>query len=97
MVMFLYNSVPQKSPIIVTITAVVSFLLALWLRGNPWKYLTLVGLEVFVAVVAALAFPVMEMILEQILNEKMRRVGEKLRAHSERLEAYYKNRGANLD
>lgn len=79
------------------IMAAVSFLLTLWLRGNPWKYATLVGLEAFVAIVAALAFPVMEMILEQILNEKMRRVGEKVRAHSERLEAYYKMKESNVD
>lgn len=67
----------------------VALFLTLWLRGNAWKYATLVGLELFVAVVAALAFPIMEMILEQILNEKMRKVGEKVRAHSERLESYY--------
>mmetsp|Transcript_22708 Transcript_22708/g.37575 ORF Transcript_22708/g.37575 Transcript_22708/m.37575 type:complete len:329 (-) Transcript_22708:157-1143(-) len=97
MIMFLWNSVPQKTPIMAALTAVVSILLTLWLRGNPWKYATVLGLEVFVAIVAALAFPIMEMILEQILNEKMRRVGEKVRAHSERLESYYKKRETNVD
>lgn len=87
--MFTYNSVPQKSRYIALGVAVVALFLTLWLRGNAWKYATLVGLELFVAVVAALAFPIMEMILEQILNEKMRKVGEKVRAHSERLESYY--------
>ena len=71
-----------------------AFVLTLWLRGNPWKYATVVALEVLLAVVAALAFPVMEMILEQILNDKLRRVGDKVRAHSERLEAYYQAAGS---
>jgi len=89
MIMFVYNSIPEKSSTMATVVAVVSTLLTLWLRGNLWKYATLLGLEVFVAIIAALAFPIMEMILEQILNEKMRKVGEKVRAHSQRLEAYH--------
>mmetsp|Transcript_32740 Transcript_32740/g.48483 ORF Transcript_32740/g.48483 Transcript_32740/m.48483 type:complete len:340 (+) Transcript_32740:182-1201(+) len=89
MIMFVYNSIPEKSSILSSVVAFVATLLTLWLRGNVWKYVTLVGLEVFVAVVAALAFPVMEMILEQILNEKLRKVGEKVRAHSIRLDLYY--------
>lgn len=89
MIMFVYNSIPEKSSILSSIVAFMATLLTLWLRGNVWKYLTLVGLEAFVAIVAALAFPIMEMILEQILNEKMRKVGEKVRAHSQRLDLYY--------
>lgn len=90
MIMFVYNSIPEKSSLLSSVVAFVATLLTLWLRGNAWKYVTLMGLEVFVAVVAALAFPIMEMILEQILNEKLRKVGEKVRAHSIRLDLYYK-------
>lgn len=93
--MFIYNSVPHKTPAVATIVAIVGALLTLWLRGNPWRYGTLVGLQVFVAILTALAFPVMEMILEQIVQEKMRKVGEKVRAHSERLEAYYSSNTNN--
>lgn len=32
-----------------------------------------------------LAFPIMEMILESIVEEKMRKVGEKIRAHDVRM------------
>lgn len=92
-IMFTYNSVPHKSPHVALGVAVLAFLLTLWLRGNPWKYATVVALEAFVAVLAALAFPILEMILEQILNDKMRKVGEKIRAHSDRLEAYYNGKG----
>lgn len=96
-IMFTYNSVPHKSPHVALGVAVVAFLLTLWLRGNPWKYATVVALEAFVAILAALAFPILEMILEQILNDKMRKVGEKIRAHSERLEAYYNNGKGQLN
>ena len=89
MIMFIYNSMPHKTPAISTIVALCAILLTLWLRGNPWKYASVLGLELFVALVAALAFPIMEMIMEQILNEKMRRVGEKVRAHAKRLDEYY--------
>ena len=32
-----------------------------------------------------MAFPIMEMILESIVEEKMRKVGEKVRMHDERM------------
>jgi hypothetical protein len=92
MIMFTYNSVPHRSSHLAVGVAVFATLLTLWLRGNVWKYIIIVALEAFVAILAALAFPVMEMILEQILNDKLRRVGEKVRAHSERLEAFYGQR-----
>ncbi|KAI2513285.1 hypothetical protein MHU86_1056 [Fragilaria crotonensis] len=89
-IMFTYNSLQQyNSPYLAVGVALVAFLLTLWLRGNPWKYATAVALEALLALLAALAFPIMEMILEQILHDKLRRVGDKVRAHAERLEAYY--------
>lgn len=95
MIMFVYNSIPEKNTAMATIVAFASTLSTLWLRGNLFKYATLVGLEVFVAIIAALAFPIMEMILEQILKEKMRKIGEKVRAHSQRLEAYHSSQKQN--
>lgn len=89
-IMFTYNSLQQyNSPYLAVGVALVAFLLTLWLRGNPWKYATAVALEALLALLAAMAFPIMEMILEQILHDKLRRVGDKVRAHAERLEAYY--------
>lgn len=89
-IMFTYNSLQHhNSPYLAMGVAFVAFLLTLWLRGNPWKYATVVALEALLALLAALAFPIMEMILEQILHDKLRRVGDKVRAHAERLEAYY--------
>ena len=37
-------------------------------------------MEAIVAILAVLAFPVMEMIIEEIIKEKMIKVGEKIRA-----------------
>ena len=60
-------------------------LLSLWLRGRFWRYATLLGFEGVIALLVVLAFPVMEMILESIVEEKMRKVGEKIRAHDARM------------
>lgn len=89
--MFTYNSLPpQNSPAIFLIIAAVMSALTLWLRGDLWKYLTLLALQVILAIILALIFPIMEMLLEAILNEKLRKVGEKVRAQNARMEAYYK-------
>lgn len=90
--MFTYNSLPpQESPTMFIIIGVIMSILTLWLRGDLWKYLTLTALEVILAIMIALLFPIMEMLLEAILNEKLRKVGEKVRAQNARMEAYYKN------
>lgn len=90
--MFTYNSLPpQESPTMFIIIGVIMSILTLWLRGDLWKYLILTALEVILAIMIALLFPVMEMLLEAILNEKLRKVGEKVRAQNARMEAYYKN------
>ncbi len=89
--MFTYNSLPpQKTPTAFVAILVGMLILTLWLRGDLWKYLTLVALEVILAILLALIFPIMEMLLEAILNEKLKKVGEKVRAQNVRMEAYYK-------
>ena len=37
----------------------------------------------------------MEMILEEIMNEKLRKVGEKVRAHAKRMEKEMKKNGSD--
>lgn len=68
---------------------VFSTLSALWFRGKFWNYAIVVGLEVFLAIFIAMAFPIMEMVLEAILNDKLKKVGDKVRAHHHQLERYY--------
>jgi hypothetical protein len=70
--------------------SLVAGLLALCFRGKFWNYSIVIGLEVFMALFVALAFPVVEMVLETVLNEKLRKVGEKIRTHHRQMEAYYK-------
>jgi hypothetical protein len=70
----------------------VALVVAFWLRGSIWNYATILGLEVIVGALVALAFPIMEVLLENIINDKLRRVGEKVRAHHQQLEAYYQNK-----
>lgn len=93
MSMFVFNSLTvQKSTMIAGAVALFSFLMTLWLRGRFWSYATLVGLEVLVSALVSLAFPIMDMILEQIMNEKLRKIGEKVRAHAQRTHEYYSSR-----
>lgn len=88
--MFTHNSLPpQNSAIFLIIIAALAYVLTLWTRGDMWKYLTLVALQIVLAIILALLFPIMEMLLEAILNEKLRKVGDKVRANAERMEAYY--------
>ena len=85
MTSFLCNSFEKQTRGLVVGFATLSLLLSLWLRGKFWRYSTLLGLEAFVAILLVIAFPIMEMILESIVEEKMRKVGEKIRAHDKRM------------
>ena len=51
--------------------------------------MTVVVLEAILTFFVAVAFPVMELILEAILNEKLKKVGDKVRAHHDAVERYY--------
>ena len=66
-----------------------SLLAALWFRGKFWNYAIVVGLELFLAIFIAVAFPIMEMVLEAILNDKLKKVGDKLRHQHQQMEKYY--------
>ena len=92
--MFLFNSIVglPRTPLVLVGIAIFSAFLALWFRGYWWNYLIVVALEVFLVLFVALAFPVMELILEAILNEKLRKVGDKVRQHHALLERHYSNR-----
>lgn len=94
--MFTYNSIsttPQlPSPIALGGTAIFSMVAALWFRGKFWNYAVVVTFELFLAIFVAMAFPVMEMVLEAILNEKLKKVGEKVRLQHIHMEKYYNSR-----
>ena len=91
--MFLYNSLGtpewQKNRAVLAGIVVFSVLAALWFRGRFWNYVTAVGLIAVIAILVALAFPVMELLLEAIINEKLRKVGDKVRHHHQVLQQHY--------
>ena len=100
--MFTYNSIsgtelPSTIPLqfILVVIGVFSSIAALWFRGKFWNYAIVIGLELFLAIFIAMAFPIMEMILEAVLNEKLKKVGEKVRAHHQHLERYYSSNSSN--
>lgn len=97
--MFTFNSIsgtelPSTVPLQFVLVAIGIFsgIAALWFRGKFWNYAIVIGLEFFLAIFVAMAFPVMEMILEAVMNEKLKKVGEKVRAHHQHLERYYSNK-----
>jgi hypothetical protein len=93
MTSFMSNSFEKRSlPLVVAFT-VVSLLLSLWLRGRFWRYATLLGFQGAIALLVVMAFPVMEMVLEEIVQEKMRKVGEKIRAHDARVREMLSKKG----
>ena len=92
--MFSLNSLPPnlKTPPVGVAIIVAAILLALWFRGRFWNYGIVIGLELFLALFIALAFPVMEMLLEAILQEKLKKVGDMVRTHHAQMERYYQSK-----
>lgn len=90
---FTLNSlgIPKTTPVVVAV-GIFSSVAALWFRGKFWNYAIIIGLEFFLAVFIALAFPIMEMVLEAILNDKLKKVGDKVRAHHANMERYYQSK-----
>lgn len=90
--MFLYNSLSflnLQNRFINAGLIIAALLLSLAFRGNVWNYGVVIGFMVFFAILVALGFPMMELLLESILNEKLKRVGNKVRHHHQILNAYY--------
>jgi len=91
--MFVYNSlgIPelQRNVLVVLAVAVFAFLAALGLRGKFWNYAIVVGFVAVVALLVAVAFPMMEILLEAIINEKLKKVGDKVRHHHQILQKHY--------
>jgi hypothetical protein len=65
---------------------VVAGVATLLLRGRFWRYACLMGGQATCALMCVLVFPILEMILEEIMKEKLRKIGDKIRAHSKRME-----------
>lgn len=92
MTLFIANSFEKRSPALLALFTTISGIFAVWLRGQFWRYATLLGFQGVLALLVVLAFPIMEMILEQIVEEKMKKVGEKIRAHDARLRELQRKR-----
>ena len=94
---FTFNSMEVKpslsNPIYMGALMVFGILAALWFRGKFWNYAIIIGLEIFVAVFVAVSFPIFEMILEAVLNDKLKKVGDKIRAQHKCMERYYQQNG----
>ena len=85
MSLFVSNSFEKHTRSLVLVYVAVSLLCTLWLRGRFWRYTSILLIEGVIAMVCVVVFPIMEMILESIVEEKMRKVGEKIRQHDRRM------------
>jgi hypothetical protein len=97
--MFIYNSLSGmaiiqslKPTIVWTAITILSALIALWFRGSFWNYIIVIVIIAITALLVAMAFPIMELIVETILNEKLRKIGEKVRHHHQVLHTYYEKK-----
>jgi TctA family transporter len=93
--MISYNSLsilPLTNPLVVAAIFVFAALAALWFRGSFWNYLMTLLFTGLLAILVAFAFPLMELILDAILQEKLKKVGERVRQHHKILKDYYESR-----
>lgn len=80
------NPTSEISPIVYGVIVVTASVVALILQGRFWRYAFVVAFEAFLALLTVLVFPVLEMLLQEIMNDKLKKVGEKIRAHGKRME-----------
>jgi len=87
--MFIYNSIPnkmkEKTASLIGFTFI-SVIVSLFMKGKFWRYICVISIELGLALVSLLVFPIMEMIIEEIMNEKLKKIGEKVRSHAKRME-----------
>mmetsp|Transcript_34697 Transcript_34697/g.41508 ORF Transcript_34697/g.41508 Transcript_34697/m.41508 type:complete len:172 (-) Transcript_34697:86-601(-) len=93
MTLFILNSLTtdkstpvRPSPMVCGGYTALSAIVCLWIRGRVWRYAILVVLELGCALSAVLVFPLMEMVLEEIMKDKLKKIGEKVRAYATVLE-----------
>ena len=83
---FMYNAITPKQNTgkiaIIIFAPIATYIIG----GSVWRYGTIVLCEAIVSLILIVTFPMMEMILEEIINDKLRKVGEKIRAHALRVD-----------
>ena len=99
---FLNSMLPTQtgSPGIMMACLIASTLMAWFLKGKFWRYAIILSIEAGLALIAVLAFPIMEMIFEEIMNEKLRKIGDKIRVqfkHLQELQSQNNNKSSSID
>lgn len=104
MTMFCINTLVSKeassirpSLILGMAVFVVFAIISLFIRGKGWRYMTILSMELACALVAVMVFPIMEMIMEALVDEKMKKVGEKVRMYAKVMEEYHKRELEELE
>jgi len=85
---FTYNAIPidyRTSRVLFMLFIFLSFI-SLFTKGNPYHYVKLILFQLILALIIMIFFPILELVVEEIVKEKMGKVGEKLRDHLSRME-----------
>jgi len=85
---FIQNAIPfdyRTSRVLIILFIFLSFI-SLYTKGNPYQYIKLILSQLILAVVILIFSPVLELVVEEIVKEKMGKVGERLRSHLSRME-----------
>ena len=78
---------PLKPSLMLGIGAFVVFTITcLWIRGKFWRYALVLAIEFGLALMAVIVFPIIEMLVEELMNEKLKKVGEKVRIYGKTIE-----------
>lgn len=72
-------------------------IVALLIRGKGWRYMTILSMELGLALVAVMVFPIMEMIMEALVDEKMKKVGERVRLYAKVMEEHHRRELEELE
>ena len=83
---FMYNAISPEQKAgniaIIIFAPIATYIIG----GSIWRYGSIILCEAIISLFLIITFPMMEMILEEIINDKLRKVGEKIRAHALRVE-----------
>jgi len=93
MTIFVINSFALKSLVLIGGSSIFSAIACSLLQGRLWRYSIVIISFGVLTILTAVVFPILDMILEEIIRDKMTRVGERIRAHSHRIDEEMKRLG----
>ena len=86
MINYSSDEVDERPLAMFIVSAILAPILTYIIGARFWRYSMIIGIELVIGLCALVIFPILEVMIEQIVNEKLQKVGEKVRAHVKRME-----------